>query len=77
MEVKTKTYYTCKICGKTSTVEEKIKQCESSHLTIDADTTIEPDYARGKSYPIGFWVIKDGMRYYYDYRFCRKDEATK
>ena len=51
MEITTKKYYTCCLCGRTSTNEDKIKACEASHIGIDPDMPIEEIYGRNRKVP--------------------------
>lgn len=58
MKVLTKTYYVFEICGRTSTVQDRIKACQESHkLLEDPATVVEPQYARGEPYPTAIKVI--------------------
>ena len=43
MNVIERKYYTCEKCGRTSQNEEKIKECEASHLTIKEAENIKLD----------------------------------
>ena len=64
MEITTKKYYTCCLCGRTSTNEEKIKACEASHIGIDPDMPIEGIYSRNRKvpYPESIRVVmQDGI----------------
>ena len=40
MKSEVKTFYTCSFCGKTSQSEEKIKECEKSHVVLGGDETV-------------------------------------
>ena len=63
MEVTTRQYYTCALCGRTSTNKEKIEECEQSHVKVASDTTIEMQFGRGprRLYPeIISLVMEDG-----------------
>jgi len=51
MDVKTKSFYTCKCCGKTSTIEQKIIDCEGSHVGVNTEKTVEVSYKKGSRYP--------------------------
>ena len=51
MEITTKKYYTCCLCGRTSTNEDKIKACEASHVGVYPETSIEETYGRNPRVP--------------------------
>lgn len=59
MDIKTKSFYTCKCCGKTSTVQQKIADCENSHIGIDADQTVEASYKKGSRYPSELRIVME------------------
>ena len=46
MNVIERKYYTCEKCGRMSQNEEKIKECEASHLMVKEDGTIEAMYRK-------------------------------
>ncbi len=61
MDVKTKNFYTCRCCGKTSTIQEKIADCEKSHIGVDTEMTIEAVYKKGSRYPSDLHItMEDG-----------------
>ena len=41
MGITTKKYYTCCLCGRTSTDKDKIMECEASHIGVYPETSIE------------------------------------
>lgn len=61
MDVKTKNFYTCKCCGKTSTIELKIVDCEKLHIAIDTGQVIEASYKKSSRYPSELHIgMEDG-----------------
>ncbi len=46
-----KRYFVCEICGKASQNEDKIRECQESHLIISDDCEIETIYPKGKVFP--------------------------
>lgn len=78
MEVKTKNFYTCKMCGKTSTIEKKIIECEKSHVVIDEERGIEMIYGRGKQYPTTITVeMANGAKAVYFMRCVSEPKEDK
>jgi len=71
MNVTNKEYFHCSVCGKTSTVEKKIKDCEASHVQIDTDKTLTTNYKGSRnSYPSEIGVpMADGKTAYYSFNF--------
>lgn len=51
MGITTKKYYTCCLCGRTSTDKDKIKECEASHIGVYPETSIEETYGRNRKEP--------------------------
>lgn len=78
MEVKTKNFYTCKLCGRTSTVEKKIVECENSHVGINEEKSIEMIFGRGKQYPTMIVIeMADGAEAVYFIRTIGKPKESK
>ena len=51
MKTVSKKYYICEICGKSSQVEERIAECQQSHLFINDSCEIEHRFEKGKKSP--------------------------
>lgn len=51
MQTITKKYYICDVCGKVSQDENKIKECQHCHRTINDDCETELIYSKGKEFP--------------------------
>lgn len=76
MNITERKYYTCEKCGRTSQNENKIKECEASHLTIKSDAEITVDYALGATCPdILNVVMSDGS--IATYHFMRRADAKE
>lgn len=77
MEITTKKYYTCSVCGRTSISEGKIKECEASHIGIDPNKPIEMSFGRNRRvpYPESIKVImEDGGIGIYAFVRAEKEE---
>lgn len=72
MNVTERKYYTCEKCGRTSQNEEKIKECEASHLTVKEDGAIEASYVRGATCP-GILKIEMTDGSFATYQYIRRD----
>ena len=73
MQVTNKQFYHCSICGRTSTVEAKILECEKSHVRIDETGPIKAIYAktRGKYPHILEVPMQDGRTAVYEFSLAR------
>ena len=76
MNVIERKYYTCEKCGRMSQNEEKIKECEASHLMVKEDGTIEAMYPKGATCPEILKIeMADGS--FATYQFDRREEAKE
>lgn len=71
-----KKYFVCQVCGKSSTKEKVIMDCEKKHRVITDDCIAEAVFSRGQEYP-GLLNITfpDGSQATYSYEFHK--EAVK
>lgn len=72
MNVTERKYYTCEKCGRTSQNEEKIKECEASHLTVKVDGMVEATYRKGETCP-GLLKIEMADGSIATYQYIRRD----
>lgn len=72
MNVTERKYYTCEKCGRTSQNEEKIKECEASHLTVKVDGMVEATYRKGETCP-GLLKIEMADGSIATYQYTRRD----
>ena len=71
MNVIERKYYTCEKCGRMSQNEEKIKECEASHLMVK-----EAMYRKGATCPEILKIeMADGS--FATYQFDRREEAKE
>lgn len=80
MNVIERKYYTCEKCGRMSQNEEKIKECEASHLMVKEDGTIEAMYRKGATCPEILKIeMADGSfaTYQFDRRKRRSDHHVR
>lgn len=78
MEVINKKFYTCSICGRTSVKEDRIKDCEQSHIGIDQNAAIHAEYNKsGTLYPAMLGVpMENGKIAWYQYRFDKEVQSN-
>ena len=67
-----KKYYVCQHCGKSSTREDVIKNCEEKHRLITEDCMVDADFSKGKEFPGTLEItFPDGVQAVYSFEFCR------
>lgn len=76
MNITERKYYTCEKCGRTSQNEEKIKECEASHLTVKVDGMVEATYRKGATCP-GILKIEMADGSFATYQFVKREEAKE
>jgi hypothetical protein len=77
MKIVEKKIYVCEMCGRTSSSEEKIKECQASHQVIGDDVQMEYFYGKGKRVPKSVkFIFSDGTVALYEISFEGKPERT-
>ena len=78
MKTVEKKYYVCEICGKSSTNEEKIKECQEKHRIITDECEVATNYPKGKPVPSDIVIsFPDGAKASYYLIYFDDKEVKK
>lgn len=68
-----RTIYECEMCGNSSSNAGVIEECEKHHIPFDEETTLDPVYRSGRTYPASIKVtFSDGK----EIEYCEKGTPT-